>query len=81
MQIVENILCSMVKAIVDQPDDISLDLRESEDVVIYELSVGSENIGKVIGKKGKNINAIRVLLSAMVAKEGRDKRSILEVIE
>ena len=71
----------MVKAIVDQPDDISLDLRESEDVVIYELSVGSENIGKVIGKKGKNINAIRVLLSAMVAKEGIDKRSILEVIE
>jgi predicted RNA-binding protein YlqC (UPF0109 family) len=71
----------MVKAIVDKPHDISLDIRESEDVLMYELSVGSENLGQVIGKKGKNINALRVILSAMVAKEGRDKRSILEVIE
>ena len=71
----------MVKAIVDKPHDISLDIRESEDVLIYELSVGSENLGQVIGKKGKNINALRVILSAIVAKEGRDKRSILEVIE
>ena len=77
----ENILCSMVKAIVDKPHDISLDIRESEDVLMYELSVGSENLGQVIGKKGKNINALRVILSAMVAKEGIDKRSILEVIE
>ena len=77
----ENILCSMVKAIVDKPHDISLDIHESEDVLMYELSVGSENLGQVIGKKGKNINALRVILSAMVAKEGRDKRSILEVIE
>ena len=71
----------MVKAIVDKPHDISLDIRESEDILMYELSVGSENLGQVIGKKGKNINALRVILSAMVAKEGRDKRSILEVIE
>lgn len=77
----ENALCSIVKAIVDEPEDISLNIIESEYVLMYELSVGNKNLGKVIGKKGKNINALRTLLSAMVAKEGSDKRSILEVIE
>ena len=77
----ENALCSIVKAIVDEPEDISLDIIESEYVLMYELSVGNKNLGKVIGKKGENINALRTLLSAMVAKEGSDKRSILEVIE
>jgi uncharacterized protein len=77
----ENALCSIVKAIVDEPEDISLNIIESEYVLMYELSVGNKNLGKVIGKKGENINALRTLLSAMVAKEGSDKRSILEVIE
>ena len=77
----ENALCSIVKAIVDEPEDISLNIIESEYVLMYELYVGDKNLGKVIGKKGKNINALRTLLSAMVAKEGSDKKSILEVIE
>ena len=71
----------MVKAIVDKPDDVSLDISENDDVLIYELSVGNENLGQVIGRKGKNVNALRVILSAITAKEGRDKRSILEIIE
>ena len=52
----------------------------TENNKIYELRVGDGDLGKVIGKKGKNINAIRTLLSAANAKDG-GKRAILEVIE
>ena len=76
----ENALCSIVKAIVDEPEDISLNIIESEYVLMYELYVGDKNLGKVIGKKGKNINAIRTLFSAANSKDG-GKRAIIEVIE
>ena len=70
----------MIKAIVDKPDDVDITLTESENTQIYELRLGDGDVGKVIGKKGKNVTAIRTLLSAATAKEG-GKRSILEIIE
>ena len=76
----EKLLTEMVKAIVDKPDDVNVKLTESENTKIYELTVGDGDLGKVIGKKGKNINAVRTLLSAANAKDG-GKRAILEVIE
>ena len=70
----------MVKAIVDKPDEVSVNVNESDSTKIYELAVGEGDLGKVIGKKGRNVNALRLILSAATAKEG-DKRAILEVIE
>ena len=76
----DKLLEDMVKAIVDLPDEVKVIINESENTRIYELAVGEGDIGKVIGKKGKNVNALRVILSAATAKEG-GKRAILEVIE
>mgnify|MGYP001980517224 FL=1 len=76
----DKLLTEMVKAIVDLPDEVNVNVTESENTIIYELTVGDGDLGKVIGKKGKNINAIRTLLSAANAKDG-GKRAILEVIE
>ena len=76
----DKLLCEMVKAIVDRPDDVSINVKENDDAKIYELTVGDGDLGKVIGKKGRNVNALRIILSAVTAKEG-DKRAILEVIE
>ena len=74
------LLESMVKAIVDNSDDVEIDETESENTTIYELRLGDGDLGKVIGKKGKNIGAIRTIISAATAKEG-GKRSIIEIIE
>ena len=52
----------------------------NENTKIYEISVGDGDIGKVIGKRGKNVSAIRTLVSGVSGKEG-GKRSILELIE
>ena len=76
----DKLLIDMVKAIVDKPDEVSVNVNESDSTKIYELAVGEGDLGKVIGKKGKNVNALRIILSAATAKEG-DKRAILEVIE
>ena len=76
----KDLLVEIVKSIVDKPDEVTIDLTESENTQIYELRVGDGDVGKVIGKQGKNVGAIRTLLSAATAKEG-GKRAILEIIE
>ena len=76
----KELLIEMIKAIVDKPDEVDISLTESENTVIYELRLGDGDVGKVIGKKGRNVTAIRTLLSAATANAG-GKRSILEIIE
>ena len=70
----------IIKTIVDQPDEVKIDITETENTNVYELQVGDGDVGMVIGKHGKNIGAIRTLLSAATAKAG-GKRSLLEIIE
>ena len=76
----KELLTEMVKALVDKPDEVDISLTESENTNIFELRLGDGDVGKVIGKKGKNVMALRTILSAATAKEG-GKRSILEIIE
>jgi len=76
----KDLLVDVVKSIVDKPDEVNITVTESENTQIFELRVGEGDVGKVIGKHGKNVGAIRTLLSAATAKEG-GKRAILEIIE
>ena len=76
----KELLTNMIQAIVDKPDEVDITVTESENTIIYELRLGDGDVGKVIGKKGKNVGSIRTILTAASAKEG-GKRSILEIIE
>ena len=76
----KELLTEMIKAIVDKPDEVDINLTESENTNIFELRLGDGDVGKVIGKKGKNVMALRTILSAATAKAG-GKRSIVEIIE
>ena len=76
----KELLIEMIKAIVDKPDEVDINLTETENTNIFELRLGDGDVGKVIGKKGKNVMALRTILSAATAKAG-GKRSILEIIE
>ncbi|MCX8028682.1 MAG: KH domain-containing protein [Brevinematales bacterium] len=69
----------IVKSLVDYPEDISLKVVEGEKSTILELKVKSEDIGKIIGKKGRIAKAIRTIVSAVAVKNGR--RVILEILD
>ncbi|MFC1550577.1 KH domain-containing protein [Candidatus Neomarinimicrobiota bacterium] len=71
---------SVVKQLVDKPDEVEVKAVEAEQQIIYELTVGEGDFGKVIGKKGRNISALRSLLFAINAKQG-GKRARLDVID
>ena len=76
----KEMLETIIKTIVDSPDKVEIDIAETENTNIYELHVAEGEVGMVIGKHGKNISAIRTLLTAATAKAG-GKRSLLEIIE
>ena len=76
----KEMLEAVIKIIVDSPDQVKIDIVETEKTNIYELHVAEGEVGMVIGKHGKNISAIRTILSAATAKAG-GKRSLLEIIE
>lgn len=69
----------IAKSIVDNPDKVEVNEVEGERAVVFELRVAPEDMGKVIGKKGRVIHAIRALVQAAAAKEG--KRATVEILE
>jgi predicted RNA-binding protein YlqC (UPF0109 family) len=69
----------VAKALVDHPEEVDVREIDSERAVIFELRLNQTDIGKVIGKSGRTITAIRTLLTSAAAKQG--KRAMLEIIE
>ena len=76
----EKFIGTIVRNLVDKPDEVDVKVVESDDTILYELRVGDGDFGKVIGKRGRNISAIRTILFAINAKEG-GKRAMLEIID
>ena len=76
----QSLIETVVKKLVDKPDEVNVEAVESDQTIIYELTVGDDDYGKVIGKKGRNVSALRTILFAINAKEG-GKRARLEVID
>ena len=68
----------IVKSLVDYPDEVEVSEIESENSVILELRVSDDDTGRVIGRNGRVINAIRTVVHSQAAKTG--KRVSLEVI-
>ena len=69
----------IAKSLVDNPDKVKVSQLDGEQSSIIELNVAQEDLGKVIGKQGRNAQAIRVIVSAAGMKLKR--RFNLEIIE
>jgi len=76
---VKELVEMIAKALVDNPDKVQVIQVEGEQSSILELKVAPEDLGKIIGKQGRNAMAIRVILSAAGMK--LKKRLNLEIIE
>ena len=75
----KNLIIKIVKALVDNPEQVQINEIEGRQTVVLELRVDKSDMGKVIGKQGRTANAIRTLLNAASGKVG--KRFVLEIVE
>jgi len=69
----------VVKGLVNHPEAVTVTPMEKNGLTIYELRLHQDDVGKVIGKQGMTINAIRALLLAGSAKKGI--RCTIEIVE
>ena len=75
----KELILYIAKALVDNPDQVVVEEITTQQTLVLELRVAKEDLGKVIGKKGRTAQAMRTILSCASAKE--KKRGILEIVE
>ena len=76
---IKGLIEQIVRALVDHPEQVRVTEIEGTHSVVLELSVASDDVGKVIGKKGIHADAIRRLVHAIGGKT--KKRYVLEILE
>ena len=69
----------IAQALVDHPDQVEVSEVEGDRILVIELKVAKEDMGMIIGRHGRNAQAIRTILGAASGKE--KKRTTLEIIE
>jgi len=69
----------VARALVDHPDQVEVEEVSGSQTVVLELRVAKEDLGKVIGKQGRTVKAMRAILNAASSKIR--KRADLEIIE
>lgn len=75
----KDLLVYIVKGLVDNPDAVEVHEIENGNTVTLELSVASDDMGRVIGRRGRVINAVRSLVQVKAARLG--KRVDVELLE
>jgi predicted RNA-binding protein YlqC (UPF0109 family) len=70
----------LARALVDSPDQVSVESFEEDDgTIVYELHVAEDDVGKVIGRNGRTVNALRTVIRASAVREGR--RVLVDVVD
>jgi predicted RNA-binding protein YlqC (UPF0109 family) len=75
----KEIIEAIAKALVDKADEVQVRVIEGEQVIVFELKVHPDDLGKVIGRQGRTAKSIRTLLGAAGMKY--KKRFTLEILE
>lgn len=75
----KDLVTYIVGKLVDHPGAVQLTEVDGERTALFELRCHKDDVGKVIGKSGKTVGAIRTLVSTVAARQGR--RALLEVVE
>ena len=75
----KELLEMITKALVDNPDDVSITVVEEEFNTVFEVRVADDDMGRIIGKRGKIAKAIRSIMKAYAIKE--NKRILVEIVE
>lgn len=69
----------IAQQLVDNPEEVNVSSIQGDQITVYELRVAKTDLGKVIGRRGRNASALRTIVNAVSSKT--QKRSILEIVE
>lgn len=72
-------LLNLVRMIVDHPNDVRVAMLQGAQTYVFELRCHNGDVGKVIGKDGKTVGALRTLVGVLAARQGR--KAVVEVVE
>jgi len=77
---VKDLIEFLARALVDAPDQVSVESYEDDDgTVVYEVRVAEDDVGKVIGRSGRTVNALRAVVRAAAMRDGR--RVLVDVVD
>jgi uncharacterized protein len=74
----------LVRGLVDSPDEVSVECFDEDDgTLLLELAVADEDYGKIIGRGGRTVHALRTVVAAAAhaASEGRGRRVLIDVVD
>lgn len=74
----EELVRIIAKALVDHPEDVTVKTVEKEHLIVYELYVHPDDVGKVIGKQGRIAKSLRTVVTSAAVK--MDKRVTVDII-
>ena len=75
----KDLITEIVKELVDQPEEVSVKEFGGGDTKILEVRAAKTDIGKIIGKRGRTVQSIRIIMSAAAGKSRQ--RYMLEIVE
>ena len=73
------VLETIAKSLVDAPNEVQITEVNGEKTIIFELRCNAKDVGKIIGKSGKTVGAMRTILNSMASKQGR--KAMLEIVD
>jgi predicted RNA-binding protein YlqC (UPF0109 family) len=70
----------LARALVDEPEAVQVDSFEEDDgTIVFELTVAEDDVGKIIGRHGRTVNALRTVMRASAVRHGR--RVLVDVVD
>jgi predicted RNA-binding protein YlqC (UPF0109 family) len=70
----------LARALVDDPDAVTVESFEEDDgTLVYEVTVADDDVGKIIGRSGRTVNALRAVVRAAAVRDGR--RVLVDVVD
>ena len=75
----KDLITTLAKALVDKPEEVRVSIIEGQSMSVIELRVAPGDLGKIIGKQGRNAQALRTILNAVSSKQKR--KAILEILD
>jgi predicted RNA-binding protein YlqC (UPF0109 family) len=75
----KDLLEFLARSLVDEPDQVHVEVTETDTTIVLELTVAQDDVGKVIGKQGRIARALRTIVKASAVRDG--KRAIVEIVD